>query len=250
MIYGLYQSAAGMLTTEYRQNVIANNLANADTVGFKRDMVTLAERQPAAESGRRDGPSNPDLAGLSGGLWLGRTYTDFREGPFVQTGNTADVALQGPGFLTVQSPQGPLYTRDGRLNVGPDGTLVAVTDGAPVLGLGGAPIRLNPVGGPIAIDTAGGVWQDGGMRGELQVVDFPDYAALQKVGTNRFAAPATGAVAAPALVQQGYVENSSVQPIQELVNMLDASHAYELNARMVSLQDDGVGKLIQATLRA
>ncbi|MEW6250426.1 MAG: flagellar hook-basal body protein [Planctomycetota bacterium] len=250
MIYGLYHSAAGMLTTEYRQNVLANNLANADTVGFKRDVPTFAERVPAVEGGRRGGPSAADLAGLSGGLWLGRTYTDFSEGQYQQTGSPTDVALQGPGFLAVQLPTGPLYTRDGRLMLLPDGTLAAAVDGAPVLGIGDLPIRLDPRGGPLTIDDSGRVRQDGVTRGQLALVDFTNGAGLRKVGTNRFAAPAAGAVASPALVRSGYIENAGVQPVAELVDMLQATQSYQLNARMVALQDESLGRLIGATLRA
>ena len=94
------------------------------------------------------------------------------------------------------------------------------------------------------------MWQDGTLRGALEVVNFPNYDDLRKAGTARFTAPTPAAVPAPAVVQQGYVENAGVQPVNELVSMIDAAHAYELNARMVSLQDDSLGKLIGATLRA
>jgi flagellar basal-body rod protein FlgF len=257
VIYGLYQSAAGLLTTEYRQDVLANNIANADTIGFKRDVATLAERDPAATSGQRSGPSAADLSGLSGGLWLGRTYTDHSAGTMMPTGSPTDVALDGPGFLAVQGKNGTQYTRDGRMTVRLDGVLASVVDGAPMLGVGGTPILLNPRGGSISVDERGRVQQDGAVLGELQVVDFADYTALRKVGATRFAAPATtdtasapATTAAPALLRQGYLENSSVQPVTEMVSMLEVSHAYQLNARMLTLQDDSLGRLIAATLRA
>ncbi len=249
MIYGLYHSAAGMLTSEYRQAVLANNLANADTVGFKRDVATFAERLPAQQAGERAGPSAVDLAGLSGGLWLGRTFTDYSEATKVRTDSPYDVALDGPGFLVVEVDGQRLYTRDGRMTKSPDGLLVAATDGAPVLGQGGAPIRLNPYGGEPSIDTQGRVTQDGGIVGELELVDFGDYGALHKVGAARFAGPSERMLPAPVLVQSGYVEASGVQPLAELVNMMETSHAYQLNARMVSLHDDSVGKLINVLLR-
>jgi flagellar basal body rod protein FlgG len=142
-----------------------------------------------------------------------------------------------------------LYTRDGRMTKSPDGLLVAATDGAPVLGQGGAPLRLNPYGGEPSIDTQGRVTQDGSIVGELELVDFGDYSALQKVGAARFAGPSERMLPAPVLVQSGYVEASGVQPLAELVNMMETSHAYQLNARMVSLHDDSVGKLINVLLR-
>lgn len=245
MIYGLYNSAAGMMTNEYRQAVLANNLANAETVGFKRDVAIMAERLPAAQAGQREGPSDPSLAGLTGGLWLGRTYTDFSDGAKVPTENPLDVALDGPGFLAVSDGGQTLFTRDGRLMVDRLGLLVAVSDGAAVLGQGGAPIHVNPLGGPVSIDDYGHVQQDGARVGELAIVDFDDYDALQKVGDGRIAAP-EGVAARPgaALLQAGYTESSSVEPLIELVNMIEASRAYQMNAQMVSLQDQTLGRLI------
>jgi len=245
MIYGLYHSAAGMLTTEYRQSVTANNLANADTVGFKRDIVTLSERQPASIAGVRNGHSDPGMQGLSGGLWLGRTYTDYSAAAKTPTGNPLDVALDGRGFLAVAGPNGQtLYTRDGRMTTDQTGRLVSVSDGAPILGRGGGPLQTDPNGGAISINDEGRISQDGRVIGELEVVDFKDYAALQKIGANRVAASADSAVSAAPLVKSGYTEASGVQPISELVNMMDASRAYQMNAQMVSMQDQTIGRLI------
>jgi flagellar basal-body rod protein FlgF len=250
VIYGLYESAAGMLTNEYRQTVLANNIANADTVGFKRDVATFAERVPAWQAGQRRGPSAVDLQNLSGGMWLGGTFTDYSEGPKIRTDNPYDVALDGPGFLVVAADGQRLYTRDGRMMKAADGQLVAASDGAPVLGRGGVPIRLNPYGGEPSIDTQGRISQDGAIVGELELADFQDYGALRKVGAARFAGPDDRVVPAPALVQSGYIENSGVQPLAELVSLMEASQAYQLNARMVALQDDAAGKLINVLLRA
>ena len=110
MIYGLYQSAAGMMVNEYRQNVLANNIANAETVGFKREMTSFAERLLASEAGRREGPSKDLMEALSGGIWLGRTDTDFSAGAAIKTDNPLDVMITGSGFR-IWSRQ-----RSGRLN--------------------------------------------------------------------------------------------------------------------------------------
>jgi flagellar basal-body rod protein FlgG len=244
MIYGLYESAAGMLTNDYRQAVLANNIANADTVGFKRDVATFAERLPARLEGERSGPSAVGLEGLSGGQWLGRTFTDYTDAPKIRTDNPYDIALDGPGFLVVQANGQRLYTRDGRMTKSPDGVLVAASDGAPILGRGGIPIRLNPYGGPPSVDTDGRIMQDGGVVGQLELVDFENYAALQKAGAARFTAPGDRQLPAPVLVQSGCLEGSGVQPVTELVSMMEATQAYQLNARMVTLQDDSVSKLI------
>jgi flagellar basal body rod protein FlgG len=249
MIYGLYHSAAGMMTNEYRQAVLANNLANTDTVGFKRDIAVFAERLPASQAGVRDGPSAPEMEGLSGGLWLGRTSTDFSVGDKIRTDNPLDVVLETPGFLTVSAGGQRLYTRDGRMIVDPDGRLVAVTDGAPILGRGGAPIQVNPRGGQPTIDQDGRIRQDGHVVGELEIVNFPSDTPLLKTGGSRFVAPDGAAAPVAALVQSGHVESSGVKPLTELVSMIEASRAYQMNAQMISLQDQTVGRLISVITR-
>ena len=250
MIYGLYESAAGMMTTEYRQAVLANNLANADTVGFKRDVAVFAERVPAAQAGLREGPSAPDLEGLSGGLWLGRTYTDFSVGDKIRTDNPLDVVIENQGFLSVDAGGQRMFTRDGRMMLDPDGRLVAVTDGAPILGRGGFPIQLNPRGGRPSIDEDGRVFQDGAMVGELETVNFPADVPLLKTGDARVIAPDGTAFAVAPQVQSGYVESSGARPLTELVSMIEASRAYQMNAQMLSLQDQTAGRLITAVMRA
>lgn len=250
MIFGLYHSAAGMMTTEYRQSVLANNLANAETVGFKRDVATFAERLPATLAGLQQGASAVDLEGLSGGLWLGTTHTDFREGPKQPTGNWHDVALHGPGFFAVMAEGQTQFTRDGRMQMRSDGLLVAASDGAPILGPGGVPIRLNPHAADTAIDEHGQILQDGSVVARLGVTDVANYTALRKSGTGRFIAPEGAATEAPAaLVQSGYVETSGVEPIAELVDLMSASRAYQVNARMIALQDETVSRLISSALR-
>lgn len=251
MIYGLYNSAAGMMTNEYRQAVLSNNIANAETVGFKRDIATFAERLPAWESGEREGPSARSLEGMSGGQWLGKTVTDFSEGNDTPTGNWSDLALEGPGFFVVQGEGKPLYTRDGRMQMNVAGLLVASSDGAPILNAAGMPIQLNPHGGLPSVDTQGRVEQDGAQVAEVGIADFQDYGALQKVGAQRWAAPqGTTPAPSPALVRSGYTEGSSVQPVTEMVSMIEASRAYQINARMVSLQDETTGRLVSTILQA
>ena len=244
MIYGLYQSAAGMMANEYRQGVIANNLANADTVGFKRDVAVLAERLPARLAGERDGAGQELLDALSGGVWLGRTDTDFSQGTIQHTDNATDVALEGPGFLLVEQDGRQLATRDGRMIVDGLGRLVAATDGAPVLGVGGAPIRVNPRGGPIQISEFGAVEQDGRIVGRLGLIDFADYRALRKAGASRFAFEAATPAAPAARFIGRAVEGSGSSPIAEMVSMIEAARSYQLNASLLTAQDQSVGRLI------
>jgi flagellar basal body rod protein FlgG len=249
VIYGIYQSAAGMMVNEYRQNVIANNLANAETIGFKPQVPVFGERLRASLAGRRQGPTNDLMEGLTGGIWLGRTETDFSESTTARTGNACDVALDGPGFLLVEKDGHRLLTRDGRMIVDPEGRLLAATDGAAILGEGETPIRLNPRGGKPEIDIDGRISQDGLVVARLAVVDVDDYRALARVGASRFLAADVEPVPAEAFVRSGYLENSGVRPVQTLTTMIEAARAYQINAQMISLQDQGLGRLINEVAR-
>lgn len=232
------------MVQEFRQDVIANNIANAETPGFKRDLATFAER--ARSSAAAAAPGGWSQA-LTSGVWLGRSHTDFSVGMLQRTDRPTDVALTGPGFFEVATPQGRFLTRDGRLVVAPDGAVLAASDGAAVLSRGGAPLRVNPRGGEIRVTEEGRVMQNNVSVGELSVVDLPSYDGLQKVEAGRFRAPA-GVTPTPVEsgVQQGHVEESAVEPVVELVTLLETTRAHQFNAQMLTLQDQTVGRLISA----
>lgn len=244
MIYGLHQSAAGMMVQEHRQDVIANNLANAETHGFKRQMAVFAERIRADQAGRRSGPSNELLRELTGGVWLARTETDHSDANFITTGHETDVALAGPGYFTVLKDGREMLTRDGRFVVAPNGALVSATDGAAVLGAGGAPLRIDPRGGPISIDEDGEIQQRDVAVGRLALTDVVDRAALRHAGGGRFEAGGIERTPAIASVTSGALEASGVEPVVELTQLLEAARAYQLNAQMLTAQDQSVGRLI------
>ena len=250
MIYGMYQSAAGMMVNEYRQNVLANNIANAETVGFKRDVASFAERQRASDAGVRHGPTNDLMEGLTGGLWLGRTDTDYSEGKFIRTENPLDVSVAGAGFLRVKADGHEYLTRDGRMKMNSDGWLVSAADGALMLGQAGQPIRLNPRGPTPAIDEDGLIKQGQSTVGRLGLSDAANYRALRKVGDGRFSAENTQLTRAPGRIQSGLVESSGVEPVKELTTMIEASRMYQLNAQMVTLQDQSAGRVINMVANA
>lgn len=244
MIYGIYNSAAGMLTGQYKQDVIANNLANADTVGFKRDLATFAERIPAEHAGVRQGPSDRGVEGLSGGMWLGRTHTLHTDGTLERTGRAEDVALDGPGFFVVEKDGQQLLSRDGRFVTDADGVLRAASDGALVLDRAGQAMRISRQGGDLSINADGEVFQDDRRIGQLALTDVRDYDALTKTGASRFIADEENLTGTPARVLSGVLERSTVEPVKELASMLLTSRRFQLNARMIQLQDESVGRMI------
>jgi flagellar hook-basal body protein len=174
MVYGLWQSAAGLQAQDYRQAIIANNLANVDTPGFKPDRISFAERMSAAKSGAPRPTRHPVLDALPGGLFETPVHTDYSQASIETTSSPLDVAIEGSGFLTVQTPDGPRYTRDGRLTLNRDGELRHASSGFPVVDGDGKSIVLD-ASQPrlIKIDEQGQVKQ-GERAGRLGAVDFAD----------------------------------------------------------------------------
>ena len=134
MVYGLWQSAAGLQVQEYRQAIVTNNLANADTPGFKADRIAFQERLNAATAHGDMRSRNPVTDRMTGGLFATPVYTDFAQGSFISSNNPMDVAVDGDGFFTVQTKDGPQYTRDGRFSMNTDGALIHSASGGAVLG--------------------------------------------------------------------------------------------------------------------
>lgn len=249
MTYGLWLSAAGMQANEYRQDVMANNLANANTVGFKKDLAVLCERLVESRSAPGGLTFGHELLdGLSGGTFVAPTYHSFAQGPLARTGNDLDAAISGDGFFSVRVGNQVRYTRDGRFTLNADNELVMVAgDGrAKVLDEAGLPIvLLPPSAGKPQIGPDGSIRQGSTVVGELGLVEFDDRNVLRKVGANLF--QATDGRSRPAQqsnVLAGFVEQSTVNPVDGLATMIEVSRAYQLNANMISLQDGTVGQAV------
>jgi flagellar basal-body rod protein FlgF len=247
MIYGLWQSAGGLQAQEYRQAIIANNLANAETPGFKADRVSFVERLNAQQAKGSAATRYPALERMTGGVFESELYTDFNspETPLQVSSNPLDIAVRGAGFLAVQTPEGPRYTRDGRLMMDRDGTLVQATTGGAVLDGQGLPITLDPLStASIKIDSQGMVRQGDTTVGQIGLVDFADRRQLEKVGQNLFDAGKAQPVEAKGGVAQFAIEGSGVDPTRTLVEMIAASREYEANARMVTMQDETLSRIV------
>jgi flagellar basal-body rod protein FlgF len=217
------------MTLRRELDIIANNVANADTVGFKVEQLLVEEEplRPAKSLGIR-GPVDFVIDG--------EVARDFSQGGFSQTGNTFDLAVEGDGFLVVETANGPRYTRDGRLQLDAQNRLVTHA-GDPVLG-GGGPVTFDPEGVTPVIAPDGTISQGTVTLGKLDLVRFDDRRGLKKEGDNLFAADAAGQPAPDLRVRQGMVEQSNVKPVLEITNLIEVSRAYERATRMVDSTED------------
>jgi flagellar basal-body rod protein FlgF len=219
------------MTLRRELDIVANNIANADTAGFKVESLLNAaeERRPARDLGI----DHPVRFTLDNGV-----ARDFSQGAVKPTGNPLDVALDGDGFLTVETAAGPRYTRDGRLGMNEVGQLVTKA-GDPVLDAGGSPIVLRPQGGAVHIAANGTVTQDDAVVGKIGVVRFDNLSALSKEGNGRYLADGVEPVAAPDVqLRQGMVEGSNAQPVLEVVKLIELSRAYERMSKMMDNSQD------------
>lgn len=255
MLYGLYQSANGAAAQSLRLDVIANNLANAETTGFKRDLPVLRANPTFDVDRGRTGRLPNHLDQHAGGVSLGSVETDFSNGALDPTGGMLDVAITGPGFLKVSDGRQQLLTRDGRLSITADGELVSRTTGDRVLNAEGATIRISRDATSINIGDDGTISEvDAAGRSvpvdRLAVVEPRDPASLSKLGQGRFIESEPSPFAGPATrIRQGHLETSGTNPLTSMVAMIEASRAFETNVNMIQHQDHALGRLLQAIPR-
>jgi flagellar basal body rod protein FlgG len=249
MLTGLYLSAAGMQAQELRLAVTTNNLANAQVNGFKRDLALMQARLQASEEDTHMAKYLvPSLRNQGGGVNAVGVGVDLKQAPLKDTSNQTDVALDGPGFFTVKGAKDgeKNLTRDGSFLINSDGTLVTATGGHPVLSSDGQPIVLNPEL-PVTIASDGTISQgetSGGVK--LGLADVKDQKDLVKLGGNLMTVQRPeGLQEMPASTQvrQYHVEQSGVDPVIEMVNMLEGQRVFEANAKMVSFQDTTLSEL-------
>ncbi len=248
MNYGLYLSAAALRMNQARQDIIANNLANVDTAGFKRDLMAVrAARSAPRELGLPPHLIAPVLDDMAGGLRNDGTHTSFAQGPLIRTGNDLDMALQGEGFFAVQVDGEKRYTRDGRFTRDNTGQLVTATGAYPVLDADDQPIRLPS--GRASVD-ARGTLRAGGAVVSLKLVDFADRSVLLKAGGNTYVAAGSATERpAEATVRGQFIEGSGVKPAAALVEMITAQRCYQAAAKMIQFADTMLGKAVNDIAR-
>jgi flagellar basal-body rod protein FlgF len=214
--------------------VVANNLANINTFGFKAEKMLFSDyvmTTAADESfplGSQDVHYTEDWA----------TLHDFQPGAIEQTGGEFDVALEGPGFLSIQTPNGTAYTRNGAFHLDATGMLVTA-DGAPVLSEGG-PVTFTAAETDIHFGPDGSILSSAGSKGKLAVVEFADPQALTHLGDSLYAATSgdPGQAATTTRVHHGMIERSNVSGVTETAEMIRINRAYELVSQIISRQDD------------
>jgi flagellar basal body rod protein FlgG len=248
MNYGLYLSATGIMASAYRQDVIANNLANSETTGFKRDLAMFRERR--TESRERGGAdpdaSNPLLEGLTGGMLAAPTVVDRTQGDLEATGNSADCAIEGTGYFMVDDHGTQRLTRNGQFMTDAAGNLiVANSDGQRVLGPDRKPVTLEP-NAPIAVGKDGTVTQYGKAVARIGLFDVPHPDQLTKHGGTMIDYPNMDDArpAATSLVHGGFIERSNVDPAVELSQLMSAQRELEANANMIRYQDQTLSRLV------
>jgi flagellar basal-body rod protein FlgF len=228
------------MTLERQVDVVANNIANINTNGFKADRSLFEEylRSNAHEDTFSVADRRVSFVQDRG------TYRDFSQGPTEQTKNPLDVAIAGNAFLVVQTAAGERYTRDGGLQINPQGQLVTASGDA-VLGTGG-PIVFQSTDHDITIGGDGGISVREGanrvdsLRGKLRLVSFTQAQSLLKEGSNLYSA-GEGAAPQPAVnarVQQGYIEKSNVNSVVEMSHMIEVNRAYTQMATLLQTQSD------------
>ncbi len=228
MYKGIYIATSGAVLKQTQLEVLSQNLANANTAGFKKDNVSFKEYLMPLEAAG-PGPDGRSMTSLS------EQKTDFTNGVVVKTTNPLDVALEGNGFIALE---GDRYTRRGDLKRSSDGYLAAF-NGSKVLGKKG-PIKLAE--GKLDINDKGEISINGEMVDTIRIVNFKQTEKLTRAGDSIFATNEK-AVASQATVRQGYVEASNVEPVKEMVHMIETLREFETYQKAIQTFDEATSKV-------
>ncbi len=224
---GYYAACSGLRAQTQALEYIANNLANINTTGYRGQLATFRSILAAAQMAG----NNPLNRAINDFNILGGARLDLSSGNMTQTGNPFDVAIEGEGFLVVQTKAGTMYTRNGNLSVSATGQLVTA-QGDLVLGDAGPVIVPS---GEASISADGTLSVGGAVAGRLQIVDFPSDTQLVAEGTSYYSAPAGAArPAARSYVRQGMLESSNVNPVLGMVNLISVQRHAEMMQRALS----------------
>ena len=282
MVRGWYTAVSGMRAQQWRLDAVANNLANVDTDGYKRDQAAFkAFPELLMRRFKDDGEymhpfGSADVAPIIGrlgtGVELNELYVSFEQGAMKETFSDFDLALDGKGFFAVETPYGERYTRNGSFFLGKEGYL-ETKEGYPVLGENG---RIMVKANNFQVDKDGQVWinaayddgdpnnlvsmqnntwEDPVLLDTLKLVDFDLDRYLKKQGTSLYYDTETSGPAMiieagyRPVVLQGFVEAANVEPVREMVQMIEINRAYEANQKVIQTHDTMLGTLINQYAR-
>jgi len=257
MISGLYTAASGLIAQLTEQDVIANNLANVNTTGYKKDKALytsfpnmflnrLYDDQTKIPGGSIDTLSPIGVIGKGVQLRIDGVVPDFMtEGSYTPTDNNLNVAIKGNGMFVISTDKGIKYTRDGNFMVDSNNRLVT-SDGNPVLGQRG---EIIIDGSNVHIDEGGNVYVDGKLSDTLRIALFDKTDKLRKEGNNLFFLPTGESLPEDDYVEnvkvmQGYLESSNVNVVKEMVDMITAFRAYEASQRAVQSQNETLDRAV------
>ncbi len=243
MIRGIYNSVSGMITQKKKLDVVTNNLANSTTPGFKEDKLissSFSEMYIANLDSNQMQDNFRIIGTKSFGVHIDEVVTSFASGYLEETGLFTDLALQGSGFFEVETPDGAMYTRSGKLKVSPEGILVT-TEGHPVMGEDG---YIQTGFGEFSVDEAGNVFSTNGNN-KIKIVDFENMNELRKQRDNLYVNLGNEPFdAQDSTVKQGFLESSNVDLIKQMIDMIEITRSFEINQRMVKIQDERLGKSV------
>lgn len=244
MLRSLYTGWTGMFNQQQRLDVISNNMANATTVGYKKEGVTSQTFDDYLTVKIRDGSEewkHRSIGNINPGVKIGEVYTDYSQGSLRETGNTYDLALDGEGFFTVnvtdrEGNTSTRYSRAGSFHITNDGYIVDAEGNHLQSEAGDLQVPVDA--GKVVISESGDVYADGEHIDRLLIADFEDYNYLKKF-QDTYYQPVNGAEMkeSKAAVRQGYTEQANVNIVNEMVNLIAITRAYEASQKVVKTAD-------------
>ena len=240
MLRGVYTAGSGMIAEGYRTDTIANNIANADTVGYKKDInITKEFNNELIKriNDQADQGEKPVIGRMGFGVINDENFVNHAAGSMKTTGNSLDVAIEGNGYFTIETPQGLRYTRAGNFTLNSNQEVVTA-EGHRVLGAGNVPLVKIDDELPITISKDGTVYNGDQEIGLLAIVDFENKNLLKKQAGTMFVAPDNAnQLPFTGRLHQGALEASNINVVQEMVNLISSYRAYEINSKAVQSQD-------------
>ena len=244
MLRSLYTGWTGMYTEQKRLDVISNNMANATTVGYKKEGVTNQSFDESLTIKIRDESANwqkEKIGHMPLGVKIGEVYTEYTQGSLRETNNTYDLALDGAGFFVVRvtdraGNDHESLTRAGSFHITRDGYIVDV-DGNHLQSEAGD-LQVSVDAGQVVIDTDGAVYEDGVLVDQLILKDYENYDYLKKFGDTYYReVPGATEKDVTGVVRQGYTEQSNVNVVSEMVSLINITRAYEANQKVIKSVD-------------